>query len=98
MWAEAENNLAHMTANSDPGFDIQSNDEGRTADSSFLLRKFRENHAWPSLRMVSGACVPEVTARSLFGFHVCFVFVPPQVSQLQISSPSVTRYKVGECC
>ena len=79
MCAGGENNLAHMTANFDPGFDIHTNDEGRISDSSFLLHEFRENHAWPSLRMASGACATELTSRSLFTFMLT-LFVPPQVS------------------
>jgi hypothetical protein len=68
MCAEAQNNLAQMTANFDPGFDIHTNDEGRISDSSFLLQKFRKNHAWPSLRMASGARAKQLTSRSFFTF------------------------------
>lgn len=76
MGAEAENNLAHKTANFDPGFDIHTNDEGRISDSSFLLHKFRENHAWPSLRMDSGPCATELISRSLFTFMLALRLCP----------------------
>ena len=73
--AEAQNNLAHMTAKSDPGFDIHTHDEGRISNS-FLLHKFRENHAWPSLRMASGDCATELTSRSLFTFMLALCLCP----------------------
>jgi len=75
-FAEAENNLAHMTANFDPGFGIHTRDEWRISDSSFLLHKFRENQAWLSLRMASGACATELTSRSLFTFMLALCLCP----------------------